>query len=70
MIAQAQAVLTDLAEWERGVVFPLVVVLIAGVVGYTARCATRILAEFQETRREVQRITHALRRAGILDDDE
>lgn len=62
----ATNVLTDLAEWERGFIFPLAVLFVAFCAGGILRCLRNILTEFQQTRRDVQRITVALEIAGIL----
>jgi hypothetical protein len=68
--------LTELDAWVQGVLFPVSVAFIVGCAGVSVRCLISILREFQETRRDVlearrelRRISHALVRAGILDDD-
>lgn len=65
-LADQAAALTDLDEWARGVLFPLAVLFVAACAGGIWRCLRNILTEFQETRRDVQRITVALEVAGIL----
>jgi hypothetical protein len=67
-VTVAQA-LADLNEWTRGVIFPVLVLVIAGLLGWIARCLTNIAREFRTMRTEVKAIRRALVRAGLLPPD-
>lgn len=68
LLQESFSAATDLDEWTRGVLFPLVTIFVAAMAGWAAKCLTTISREFRKIRSDVAMIRHALHRAGLLND--
>lgn len=47
------SVLTDLDEWTKSVIFPVVVVIVVGLLGWIGKCLTGIYAAFRRMEKKV-----------------